>query len=291
MQKIKYWIYATRPKTLIASISPVCITSALSYRYYHFQWYIFILILVAALLIQIMANFINDLYDYKKGSDREDRKGPDRMIQKGHISENKMKNGIWFVMILATIVGSFLVYIGGLIILFIGLSAFLFSYLYTATKLSIAYNGLGEFFVFIYFGIIASLGTFYLQTGTYGFEAMLIGVIIGCINANLLVINNIRDYIEDYKSNKKTLVVVFGENFGKIEFFFLILFSYLSLYYLLHSIDKIHLMFLFSPAIIFIILIQFNIWFNKKFIIHFALPQLSLYIVVFSITLVGIILI
>ena len=96
-------------------------------------------------------------------------------------------------------------------------SSFLFAYLYTATKLSIAYNGLGEIFVFIYFGVLSSWGTFYLQTLEYNFLTLLFGVIAGSLNSSMLIINNLRDYNEDLLSNKKTLIVIFGKNFGKIE--------------------------------------------------------------------------
>ena len=98
-----------------------------------------------------MTNFINDLYDFKKGADKENRLGPDRMIQKGFISENEIKNAILLLLLLSVFTGLYLVIIGGWIILVIGLSSFLFAYLYTATKFSIAYNGLGEVFVFLYF--------------------------------------------------------------------------------------------------------------------------------------------
>ena len=97
------------------------------------------------------------------------------------ISENEVKNAIQFLLIILILIGLYLVSYGGIVILLIGLSSFLFAYLYTATKFSIAYNGLGEIFVFTYFGIVASLGTFYLQTLTYNYSVFLLGTIFGCI--------------------------------------------------------------------------------------------------------------
>ena len=193
MLKVNYWIQAARPQTLVASLAPVICSSFLCYKYYQFNFLIFFLTVLSAVLIQIMTNFINDLYDFKKGADKENRLGPDRMIQKGFISENEIKNAILLLLLLSVFTGLYLVIIGGWIILVIGLSSFLFAYLYTATKFSIAYNGLGEVFVFLYFGLIAAIGTAYLQTHSYLFDSLVIGCIFGFLNMSLLIINNLRD--------------------------------------------------------------------------------------------------
>ena len=182
MQKIKYWILAARPQTLIASIAPVIISTIFSYKYFNFNLIIFFFIIISALLIQIMTNFINDLYDFRKGADAINRLGPKRMIQCGNISQEEMKLGILLTLILSVFSGLYLVLIGGWPILIIGLSGFLFAYLYTATSFSIAYNGLGEIFVFLYFGIIASLGTFYLYNLELHFQ-----VLLNLLTTNLLL--------------------------------------------------------------------------------------------------------
>ena len=217
MLKISYWIKASRPLTLIASIAPVLIVSAFCYKNFQLNSTVFVCTLIAASLIQIMTNFINDLYDYKKGSDNENRLGPTRMVQAGHLNEIEMKKGILIVLGLAIAIGVFLVYVGGLPIFMIGLSSFVLAYLYTATAFSIAYNGMGEIFVFIYFGLVASIGTAYLQTLKFSYEALIIGVVVGALNVALLVINNLRDRKEDAAANKKTLVVLFGDKFGQLE--------------------------------------------------------------------------
>lgn len=282
MYKINYWIQAARPQTLVAALAPVLSSSFLCYKYHQFSFLIFLLTVLSSVLIQIMTNFINDLYDFKKGSDQENRLGPDRMIQKGFISEVEIKNAIILLLALSVLSGLYLVIIGGWIILAIGLSSFLFAYLYTATRFSIAYNGLGEFFVFIYFGLIASTGTVYLQTQLYLPEAIIIGCIFGFLNMSLLIINNIRDINEDAKSNKKTLVVLFGENFGFFELFislFIPIFFYLNL--------------VKDYSYVFIILIIFALYIfllsiiSKKFISKTALPLTSLYIIVFAIILIS----
>ena len=257
MQKVNYWIKASRPQTLIASLAPVLSNSILCYKYYSFSYIIFVLTVISALLIQIMTNFINDLYDYKKGSDKTTRLGPDRMIQKGHLNQLEIKKAIVLLLCLSVFSGLYLVLVGGWIILSIGLSSFLFAYLYTATKFSIAYNGLGEVFVFIYFGIIASMGTSYLQSGFFIHESFLIGVIFGFLNISLLVINNLRDYNEDIASNKMTLIVLLGKNFGKLELLIslfapLIIIFYLDINLRLDSISYFTFSLFILPIYIYI---------------------------------------
>ena len=282
MQKVNYWIKASRPQTLIASLAPVLSNSILCYKYYSFSYIIFVLTVISAILIQIMTNFINDLYDYKKGSDKTTRLGPDRMIQKGHLNQLEIKKAIVLLLCLSVFSGLYLVLVGGWIILSIGLSSFLFAYLYTATKFSIAYNGLGEVFVFIYFGIIASMGTSYLQSGFFIHESFLIGVVFGFLNISLLVINNLRDYNEDIASNKMTLIVLLGKNFGKLELLIslfapLIIIFYLDINLRLDSIFYFTFPLFILPIYIYIYTVK-----NKSFLISRALPFTSLYIFLFT---------
>ena len=285
IQKLFYLVYASRPKTLVASIAPVLITSIFCYKFYSFNLIIFFCTIAAALLIQIMTNLINDLYDYKKGADKENRIGPDRMIQKGYLSENDMLYGIYVVFFFALLIGCYLVSIGGIIILFIGLSAFLFAYLYTATRFSIAYNGLGEIFVFLYFGIIASLGTHYLQTLEYNYNVFLIGTIVGCLNVNLLVINNLRDFLCDQLASKNTLVVKFGKRFGQFEFIIIFIISHVFLYIFSISLNDIMIFYSFIPLSSFAFYIIYKILSDESFINYKALPLFSIYMMLFTILL------
>jgi len=282
MQKVNYWIKASRPQTLIASLAPVLSNSILCYKYYSFSYIIFVLTVISAILIQIMTNFINDLYDYKKGSDKTTRLGPDRMIQKGHLNQLEIKKAIVLLLCLSVFSGLYLVLVGGWIILSIGLSSFLFAYLYTATKFSIAYNGLGEVFVFIYFGIIASMGTSYLHSGFFIRESFLIGVVFGFLNISLLVINNLRDYNEDIASNKMTLIVLLGKNFGKLELLISLFAPFIIIFYLdinlrLDSISYFTFPLFILPIYIYIYTVK-----NKSFLISRALPFASLYIFLFT---------
>ena len=281
----KYWIYAARPKTLVASAAPILPVTVLCFKNNTFNFNIFLLIIFAAVCIQIMTNFINDLYDYKKGADTSSRVGPERMIQMGYLSEKQMIKGISIVFFFSLIAGILLVNIGGYPILLIGLSAFLFAYLYTATNISIAYNGLGEIFVFLYFGIISSIGTYYLFTLQYSKNALLIGSIAGCLNILLLVVNNLRDYKSDIKSKKNTLIVIMGRNFGKMEFLSMLVGSYLFSYFLLYDLNKTSTLYWFLPLIIFAIKLSSSIIYDKKFIQQTALPLVSFYITLFTLLL------
>ncbi len=284
MGKTKYWIQAARPQTLIASLIPIVPVSMLCVHLNRFSFAVFICTILCSILIQIMTNFINDLYDFKKGADRSDRVGPDRVVEKGYLNEKEVLVGVYVLLFLAVLLGGYLVSVGGIIILMIGLSSFLFAYLYTATKLSIAYNGLGEIFVFIYFGVLSSWGTFYLQTLEYSFLTFLFGLIAGSLNSSMLIINNLRDYNEDLLSNKKTLIVIFGKNFGKIEFILMNILSYLSLYYLFSLLSQLHNFYLFYILVLFCVIILYKVVMAPEFIKK-ALQYYSLYITIFTIIL------
>lgn len=286
MHKIIYWIYAARPQTLVASISPVLISSSFCYKLNSFNLLIFFNTLFAAITIQIITNFINDLFDYKKGADKN-RVGPKRMVQSGHLTEREIIKAIFFMLSIAVVIGLYLVKQGGLPILLIGLSSFCFAYLYTATKFSIAYNGLGEIFVFLYFGIIATMGTFYLQTLKFNYNVLLLGIIVGCLNVCLLIVNNLRDIKQDTKSNKKTLVVILGERFGKLEFVLINLIPFIILFnsnFFVKYNSGVYVL------IIVALYIVWNILFKNKFLANKALPLMSFYIVMFSTFLIYLIL-
>ena len=288
IQKILYFIYAARVKTLIASLSPIVITSAFCYKFYSFNFNICLYTILAAMLIQIMTNYINDLYDYKKGADNN-RVGPERMIQKGYLSENEIVKAIYLVLFISLLIGIYLASIGGILIIIIGLSSFLFAYLYTATQFSIAYNGLGEIFVFIYFGLVASFGTCYLQILEYNNYALLIGIICGSLNVCLLIINNLRDIDSDKSSHKYTLIARYGKFFGYFEFSFFIILVYIGLYYFTIFISNKLLFYsalslIIIPIFILFLSIKSSYFLNKK-----ALPLMSMYITLFTLLLTFII--
>ena len=235
--KIKLWINAARPKTLAASIVPIVSAMLILPNQDLFKSHIFILTITAAIIIQVITNYINDLYDFLSGADKE-RIGPQRMLESGLLSQREMTIAIKTLFILGIVCGLPLVIHGGWPILIIGLSAFLFAYLYTAGPFPLAYHGLGDIFVFIYFGVISVMGSYYLQTGFIDKNVMWLGISIGAKNVILLAVNNIRDYSGDKKCNKNTLVVILGKRFGKLQVLFMIILSYISLFYLSTGLDS-----------------------------------------------------
>ena len=260
--KIKLWINAARPKTLAASIVPIVCAMLILPNHNLFKIHIFILTITAAIIIQIITNYINDLYDFLNGADKE-RIGPQRMLQSGLLSQREMIVAIKTLFILGIICGLPLVVHGGWPILMIGLSAFLFAYLYTAGPFPLAYHGLGDLFVFIYFGLISVMGSYYLQTGLIDKNVMWLGISIGAKNVLLLAINNIRDYAGDKKCNKKTLVVIFGNGLGKFQVLSMIILSYIGLFYLSTGLNN-KLIFYISMISLPLSLSILNDIYNKK---------------------------
>ena len=221
------WILAVRLKTLPAAISPVILGCALAYHDGAFYFHICTMTLLAAVLIQIGANFANDVFDFEKGSDREDRLGPIRATQSGLISAKKMKKAMWLAFALAICVGFYLAFIGGWPIVFIGLASIAAGIAYTGGPYPLGYHGFGDLFVFIFFGLIAVPGTYYLQIGTINKLSLYMGVIMGMFSTAILVINNLRDVDLDKLSGKNTLAVRFGKKFSKIQYSILMLIPFL----------------------------------------------------------------
>ncbi len=211
---LQAWWIAFRPNTLIVSIAPVFLGLALTYNssQHNVDWLIGSLTLMAAILIQIGTNLINDLYDFINGADDENRLGPIRVTQSGLLSKKQVNRGAFLSFFFALLIGFYLVYEGGVPILLIGLFSLVSGYCYTAGPYPLGYNGFGDIFVFIFFGLIAVPGTYYLQTNIYTIESILIGSSIGFIAVAILCVNNIRDIKSDKKVGKKTLAVRFGSN-------------------------------------------------------------------------------
>ncbi len=225
------WLKASRPLTLPASICPVLIGTKLSLDFnQNLNLVYFFIILLTAVLIQINTNYVNDLCDFLKGSDDENRVGPKRMLASGIINSSEMKKAIFILTLLLILLGSYLVSVGGLSILVIGMLSILFSYLYTAGPYPLAYLGLGEIFVIAFFGSVASWGTTWILLGQQSLSSSIYyGLVPGFISSAILVVNNLRDFTQDKESNKKTLVVRFGKLFGKLEYFSFLLLANLIL--------------------------------------------------------------
>ncbi len=232
MTKAKSWILAARPKTLSASLVPIVASCGLVTGLgYSVDWRIVIFALLASFCIQIGTNLVNDAMDFKKGADTKDRVGPQRVTQQGIFSFNEVMRAAAFFFVLAACFGVPLVIQGGLPILIVGLISIAMGYAYTSGPIPLAYYGLGDLFVILFFGLVAVGGLFYLLTGTYSVAAFVVGLQIGFLSTVLIAINNLRDIKTDVLVNKKTLAVRLGISGGRFWIAFLLFAPYLGGYY------------------------------------------------------------
>jgi 1,4-dihydroxy-2-naphthoate octaprenyltransferase len=206
------WLLASRPATLPAAAAPVVVGSALAAASEVFRWDALIVILFAALAIQIGVNFANDLADAEKGADTETRIGPTRAVATGLLSAGQMKRGIMVAFGLAAIAGVYLIWLAGWVILAIGIVSIIAALGYTNGPIPYGYYGLGELFVFIFFGLVATVGTRYVYDQTAPADAWVGGIAIGLLAAAILVANNVRDTDTDRLAGKRTLAVILGRN-------------------------------------------------------------------------------
>ena len=211
------WILAARPRTLGAAIIPVLAGCALAVSISAFDPLVSALILASAVLIQIATNFFNDAIDHAKGADTDQRLGPTRVTSAGLLPARRVMTGAFLTLTLAALLAIPLVLRGGGIILLIGILSLLFAYAYTGGPFPLAYLGLGEIFVILFFGLIAVAGTFYLNTLAFSAAAILAGMQIGLHSSVLLAVNNLRDLETDRAANKKTLAARFGLTFARRE--------------------------------------------------------------------------
>jgi 1,4-dihydroxy-2-naphthoate octaprenyltransferase len=218
-------LLAARPKTLPASIAPVLVGTALAAREERFDPLVFLATLAAAVLLQIGANFANDVFDFLKGADKA-RVGPLRVTQSGLLSPRQMLTGTAVVFLLATLIGVYLVYIGGVPILIVGVLAIIAAIAYTAGPFPLAYNGLGDLFAFVFFGLVAVCGAYYLQSGHVTPLAVICAIPTALLVTNIIVVNNLRDIDTDRAANKRTLAVRIGDRNTRIEYVFFVLLTY-----------------------------------------------------------------
>ena len=217
---VKAWMLAARPKTLAAAIVPVLVGCALAYHYDKFQWIPALACLFFAMLMQIAANLINDLFDYLKGCDGKDRLGPLRATAQSWIPIPAMKKGIFLTVLFACLIGSTLIFYGGWEMILVGCFCAVFAYFYTSGPYPLAYNGLGDVAVIVFFGLVAVGFTCYVQTLYWTKVIVFSGLATGMVVNTLLVLNNYRDRDTDKKSGKRTVVVRFGEPFGRYLYLF-----------------------------------------------------------------------
>ena len=232
---VRAWITAARPKTLTAAVVPVAVGSALSYAYVPqaVSGLLLAAALTSAVLIQIATNLFNDAIDFKKGADNSERVGPQRVTQSGLLSERQVMRAATLLAILAVLAGIPLVVTGGWPIVAIGLVSIVMAYAYTGGPYPLAYRGLGDLFVFVFFGLVAVGGTFYLQAGRMSETALVAGAQIGLLATVLIAINNLRDREGDARVGKRTLAVRLGLWGARTEILILATLPYLlNLYWL-----------------------------------------------------------
>lgn len=212
---IHAWVLASRPKTLTGALVPVLIGSSLAFMHGQFKFTPALICGIFACLMQVVANFINDYFDFIKGTDREDRLGPERACAQGWITPKAMKVGIIITTIIACLVGSSLIYYGGWQLIIVGLLCVVFAFAYTTGPYPLSYHGYGDILVLIFFGFVPVAGTYYVQTLTINWEVLIASLICGLVIDTLLIVNNYRDYEQDKVSGKKTVIVRYGKKFGE----------------------------------------------------------------------------
>lgn len=211
---LKVWIEASRPKTLPAAIIPVLVGTALAAAHGRADYGVAAVCLAFALLVQIGTNFANDYFDFVQGADTPERVGPRRAVAAGLVAPRTMLAATWLVLGIAFVVGLLLIRAGGWILLPVGVVSILCAVAYTGGPYPLGYNGLGDLFVFLFFGLVAVCATFYVQVGTIGADAVACAAAVGLLAANILVANNYRDAETDGRAGKRTLVVRFGRRFA-----------------------------------------------------------------------------
>lgn len=213
---LKAWVLAARPKTLTGAVAPVLVGGMLAYtdsiQLTSQAWWSGMLCLLFAVVMQIDANLVNDYYDFKKGTDREDRLGPERACAQGWITPKAMQCGIGICTIFACLVGLVMLFVSQRWeLLIVGIACVLGCFLYT---IKFSYLGLGDILVLLFFGIVPVGFTYYVMTGGWTLPLSLAGIGMGLATDNLLIVNNYRDRHQDAISGKKTIIVRMGGTFG-----------------------------------------------------------------------------
>jgi 1,4-dihydroxy-2-naphthoate octaprenyltransferase len=223
------WGLAIRPRTLPAAAAGVVMGSALAWRDGYFRFDATLVCLLAALLLQIGSNLANDVFDFERGADTHERLGPTRVTQAGLLTPSQVKFGMGVVFALAALLGLYLVWLGGLPIFIIGVTAIVAAVAYTGGPFPLGYHGLGDIFVFIFFGLASVTGTYYVQAGFVSTASWWMTIPPGLIITAILVVNNLRDIDNDRKGGKNTLAVRLGERATKTQYLVCMAVAYLIL--------------------------------------------------------------
>lgn len=237
MASIKVWLGAMRLRTLPLAASVVITGSASSLDSLNFSWVVFALTMSTTFLLQVLSNFANDYGDFNNGADNQDRVGPSRAVQSGEITPAQMKNAMVITASLSLLSGVILLYSSlaqtgylteSILFLTLGLSSIAAAVKYTAGKNPYGYKGLGDLFVFVFFGLVGVMGTAFLQTKEISSISFLNALVIGGLSTAVLNLNNLRDHVNDKAAGKMTLVVKMGFEKGKLYLIILVVLALLS---------------------------------------------------------------
>jgi 1,4-dihydroxy-2-naphthoate octaprenyltransferase len=215
---MRIWLMAARPRTLPAAVAPVLVGTALAIHDDRFAALAFVAALLGAILIQVGTNLSNDYSDARRGADTEDRLGPVRVTAGGLVPPRQVLVATYITFGLAVLVGLYLVVIAGPELLLVGAASILAGVLYTGGPRPYGYEGLGEVFVFTFFGIVAVAGSYYVQAEELPWEAFVFAVPVGLLAAAILVVNNVRDLETDRRAGKRTLAVRMGRDRTRVLF-------------------------------------------------------------------------
>lgn len=220
------WVLAARPATLPAGVAAVVVGSALAAADGAFRWDAMLVTLFAAIAIQVGVNYANDLADAEKGADTAARIGPTRAVASGLLTPGQMKRGIAVAFGLAAVAGCYLIWLAGWVILAIGIVSIVAALGYTNGPIPYGYYGLGELFVFVFFGLVATVGTRYVFDRAAPADAWVSGVAMGLLAAAILVANNVRDIETDRIADKRTLAVILGRQAARWMYAALVVVAY-----------------------------------------------------------------
>jgi 1,4-dihydroxy-2-naphthoate polyprenyltransferase len=254
---VKNWLQAFRLRTLPLAIGAITMGAFVAQMDGLLSWDVYILALLTAILLQILSNLANDYGDFKKGTDNDNRVGPVRALQSGNITVAAMLRAVILFSVLSLASGIALIWVGTkgfgswetLAMLGVGLAAIAAAIKYTVGKSAYGYSGLGDVFVFVFFGLVAVCGTYYLMAGTFAAHIILPAVCFGCLATGVLNINNIRDIDNDKASNKITLAVRLGRQKAQYYHLVLMLVGFNTIFWFIRPIDS--WLFYFAALVLF----------------------------------------
>ena len=225
---LRIWLMAARPRTLPAAVAPVLVGTALAWTEASIDLIAFAAALLGALFIQVGTNLSNDYSDARRGADTEDRLGPVRVTAGGLVPPRQVLVATYVSFALAVLCGVYLIAIAGPVLLLIGGASILAGVLYTGGPRPYGYGGLGELFVFLFFGLVAVSGSYYVQREELPWEALVLAVPVGLLAAAILVVNNVRDLETDRRAGKRTLAVRLGRERTRKLYTAMLVLSYVT---------------------------------------------------------------